>query len=472
MKARLVGAGVAAALAGSLLGGVTPAFATPATPATPAAPVTPAWATFSVSDSAAPGAGPIVGGVDLGAPIPTIVAVSPSSGAAGTVVTVSGTNFSTTPGLTTAAFGLTAATGVSCSTTTTCTVTSPVGTGTVDITVAVGGKANPTSPADQFTYAAEPVAHVAPVMPVTPVAPVAPVVPVAPRTLGLAGVNRIQTAIAVSQKSFPTPHSATAVVLVRDDLYPDALTGGPLAVAKGGPLLLTGPSTLDPSSLTEIARVLPAGGTVYLLGGTEALSSSVANSLGNRGFHVDHLAGPNRFATAVAVAGAIGPGVIFEADGLDFPDALSAGPAAAQDAGAILLTNGPKQAPQTAAYISAHSSEVRYAVGGPAAAVDPSATPLVGADRFGTAVAVDDKFFHVPTVVGIATGLTFPDALAADPFLGDQGGPIILVPPTGALPASVATYLGLHRATLTTLEIFGGTAAVSTGVVTEATAAG
>ena len=70
----------------------------------------------------------------------------------------------------------------------------------------------------------------------------APVVTVAPVTR-LAGTDRIATAVAVSQNSFPTGN-AGAVVLARADDYPDALVGGPLAAAKNAPLLLTEGSTL------------------------------------------------------------------------------------------------------------------------------------------------------------------------------------------------------------------------------------
>ncbi len=42
----------------------------------------------------------------------------------------------------------------------------------------------------------------------------------------------------------------------------------------------------------------------------------------------------------------------------------------------------------TAAYISAHSSDARYAVGGPAAAADPAATPLGRRLRAGARAAL------------------------------------------------------------------------------------
>ena len=68
----------------------------------------------------------------------------------GTVVTFTGTGFSTTPGATVVRFGVVDATAVSCASTTTCTATSPAGAvGTVGLVVIVGGVASSSS---TYTY--------------------------------------------------------------------------------------------------------------------------------------------------------------------------------------------------------------------------------------------------------------------------------------------------------------------------------
>ncbi|TMD38136.1 MAG: hypothetical protein E6I88_14615, partial [Chloroflexi bacterium] len=89
-------------------------------------------------------------------PGPTVTGVAPNSGAigGGTVVAITGTNFSTLAGSTTVSFAGVAATGVSCTSTTNCSATSPAGTGTVHVQVTVGGQNSASSAADQFTYAA------------------------------------------------------------------------------------------------------------------------------------------------------------------------------------------------------------------------------------------------------------------------------------------------------------------------------
>lgn len=285
----------------------------------------------------------------------------------------------------------------------------------------------------------------------------------------IAGVTRFATAVAASQDSFPTGH-AGAVVLARADDYPDALVGAPLAAAKNAPLLLTQGATLPAVTAAEIARVLPTGGTVYLLGGTAAIPASVAIQLGSMGYHAVRYAGADRYATAVAVADALGdPSTILLATGSNFPDALSAGPAAARAHGAVLLTNGNTLPAATSAYLSAKSTTV-YAIGGPAAIADPHAIALLGADRFATAAAVATKFFPSPATIGIATGATFPDALAGGAQLALIGAPLLLSTTT-AMPGVTTTYLSTVHGGVKDAHVFGGTAALDDGVVSQLRAA-
>jgi putative cell wall-binding protein len=282
------------------------------------------------------------------------------------------------------------------------------------------------------------------------------------------GASRFDTAIATSQDEFPVAGSASAVVLTRADTYPDALAGVPLAASVGGPLLLTTSASLSATVQAEIVRVLPAGAPVYILGGTAAVSAAVATSITNLGFVVHRLAGANRFATAVAVAGALGnPTTVFEATGLNFPDALAGGPAAIEAGAAILLTNGSVPAAETTAYLTAHTGGAHYALGGPAAAADPTATAISGSDRYQTAADVAETFFHTPAVAGVATGTNFPDALAAGPDLASKDAPLLLVPSGGLLPPGTTGQLLNYAQTLRNALVFGGTTSVADSVAAQ-----
>lgn len=283
----------------------------------------------------------------------------------------------------------------------------------------------------------------------------------------LSGADRQSTAVAVSTSAFPTLGSATAVVLARADVFADALAGGPLAAAKHAPLLLTSSASFDDVTKTEIQRALPVGGTVYLLGGTSALSNGIAAAITALGDVPVRISGSDRYGTAVAIAGALGnPTTVFEASGVNFPDALSAVPAAVTAHGAILLTSGAAPTAVTTAYLRAHAT-TRYAIGGPAAYADPTAIGIAGADRYATSEAVALAFFATTTGVTIASATSFPDALAGGPVAGTANHPVLLVPPTGTLPEPITAYLTTHAGDVTSVQALGGVSALGDTVLTE-----
>jgi putative cell wall-binding protein len=280
----------------------------------------------------------------------------------------------------------------------------------------------------------------------------------------LSGADRFATAVAASRAQFPSG-GAGAVVLARADDYADALVGGPLAAQKNAPLLLTSGAALPASTKAELIRVLASGGRVYLLGGTSAIPASVEAQLKALGYQTTRLAGADRYATAVAVADALGdPATVLLATGTNYPDALAAGPAAAHVAGAVLLTSGAAMPSETAAYLSTHAHTI-YAVGGPAAAASPTAHAIVGTDRFATAVAVAKQFFVAPATFGVATGDNFPDALAAGALLAHLGAPLVLSG-GASLPTVTAQYVTSIGGSATSAHVFGGAAAINESVRT------
>ncbi len=86
---------------------------------------------------------------------PTVTSISPASGplAAGTVVTITGRNFT---GANAVKFGVTSATTFTVNSSTQITATAPAGTGTVDVRVTVPGVTSAITAADQFTYVPAP----------------------------------------------------------------------------------------------------------------------------------------------------------------------------------------------------------------------------------------------------------------------------------------------------------------------------
>ena len=98
------------------------------------------------------------------------------------------------------------------------------------------------------------------------------------------------------------------------------------------------------------------------------------------------------------------------------------------------------------------------------AASSGSVTRLWGADRYETAAAISAANFDPGvSVVYIATGANFPDALAGGPVAAFNEGPVLLVE-TGSIPAATATEL--TRLGPASIVILGGPAAVSDAVAT------
>lgn len=282
----------------------------------------------------------------------------------------------------------------------------------------------------------------------------------------LAGPDRIDTAVATSQSSFPAAGSAPGVVLARSDVAADALSGTPLTKVVGGPLLLTTSGVLDGRTQAELVRLLGAksGRTVHLLGGTAAISDNVKTQIEGLGYVVVRHGGADRFETAAVIAAAMGsPGTVFLADGTGFADALIAGVAAVKTGGVVLLTNGTTLPASTSAYLTSHPG-ARFTLG-PSSTAFPAGTVIPGADPFDRSVALANQFWpgSFPTV-GVASGEAFPDGLTGGAHIARIGGPLFLVT-SGATPPPVEAYLNANHITINGAFVYGGSVRITDSVV-------
>ena len=305
--------------------------------------------------------------------------------------------------------------------------------------------------------------------------------PQPPTVTRLAGADRITTAIAVADAAYGTGKTKAAVaVLSRDDNFADALAGNALAAQKKGPLLLTGSGALDPRVAAALKADVAPGGTVYVLGGLSALSQQVENGVKGLGFTVTRLAGADRFDTAVQIAGQISahPHTVLVATGLNAPDALAAGAAAATDpnGGVVLLSSDRVLPPETKNYLAGvdPTKTAVYGVGAQgsdALKTIPGFTHVVefrGTTRYDTAakIAGNTTLFPAPTTVGLAKGTFWADALSGGAFLGVLHAPLLLTDPTqDGIPGEEQPWLSQHAGRIAAVDVFGGTAAVADSVV-------
>ncbi|NUR61492.1 MAG: hypothetical protein HOV87_22945 [Catenulispora sp.] len=297
----------------------------------------------------------------------------------------------------------------------------------------------------------------------------------------MGGADRIDTAIDASRLGYDDAgtggRQAGGAVITRADSFADALAGSALAAKLHAPLLLTDTHSLDGRVAAELKRVLKPGAQVTLLGGADVMSQRVADQVAGLGFTTRRLEGPDRYATATAIAGAISPNParVLVATGNNFPDALAAGAAAgAGDAAGkdtvVLLSNDLTLPSSTAGYLSAHSAAGVDLVGigdqGVAAlrTVFPAdrVRTAAGVDRFATAAAVARTFFSgatTPHSVGVAVAYNWPDALSGGALLGAHTAPLLLA--DGAqLPAIEGDYVADNAASVNEVLVFGDTGVV------------
>jgi putative cell wall-binding protein len=254
-----------------------------------------------------------------------------------------------------------------------------------------------------------------------------------PQETRLAGADRIETALKISQAGFPD--GADTVLLARAEDFPDALAGVPLAYKKHAPILLTNSSSLPENVLTEIQRLNPQ--QIILLGGAGAISEEIEYGLKST-YSVTRLGGANRYATAQQIALALGmTGEAVVVNGDNFPDAISMSSVAAQYGVPILLTSVNNLPQETDQVLRSLSVTGTVSAGGKgvisASTFDslPNPIRLWGEDRYETSTQVLKAFPPQGGTTFLATGENFPDALTGGVLAAVNSTNLILLSPEG-----------------------------------------
>jgi YVTN family beta-propeller protein len=193
---------------------------------------------------------------------------------------------------------------------------------------------------------------------------------------------------------------------------------------------------------------------------------------------VRRTAGASRYETAVKAsqqAYPAGSQVLFIATGTNYPDALSAGPAAANVDAPLLLTEPGALPGVVLAEINRLDPDRIIVVGGEGAVsasvfaalqpLAPTVERISGVDRYDTSRKVTEEAFGPggASDVYIATGRNFPDALSAGAVGASFGRPVLLV--DGAATSvtqdtlDTMTYLGVAN-----VLVAGGVGAVSQAI--------
>jgi putative cell wall-binding protein len=317
-------------------------------------------------------------------------------------------------------------------------------------------------------------------------------------TSRLQGDDRYGTAAAVATDTFPD--GAESVVLATGQKFADALAANGLAGALDAPILLTTTAALPKVTGDALTKLDPT--TIYVMGGTAAVSQAVEDGLADD-YEIVRVEGADRFETAAAAGAAIadtddgipattGDGLGSTSDGLTavlanglkFPDAVSAGPVAFAGRLPVLLTNATSTPEATSEALEELGIEHVLLVGGTeviSAGVKTALESagytterLAGDDRWATNVAVNDyaaeEFGFGGATAYLSTGLKFPDSLAGGPVAGTNTAPLVLTAPT-VLPVPTRDYLAANANAIDDIIALGGTAAVSDATLAAAAAA-
>ncbi|MDQ3526796.1 MAG: cell wall-binding repeat-containing protein [Actinomycetota bacterium] len=287
----------------------------------------------------------------------------------------------------------------------------------------------------------------------------------------LAGSDRYGTAARIS-RTFFSPGAPVAFVVTAAS-FPDGLSAGPAGARLGGPVLFTDRSSLPSATRTELTRLRP--GRIVVVGGTGVISEAVRTELATLTTgRATRVSGNDRYQTAAALsrhAYPSGSSIAYVATGRSFPDALAGGAAAGIQSAPMLLTDTSTLPESTRAELVRLDPDRIMLLGGTGAVSSSVAGQLAqiattervqGDDRYDTALAISQRVFGTgrPGVM-MATGRSWPDALAASPAVSTTRGPILLSTGT-SLPSGTTSEL--RRLGPTTAYLLGGDRAQSANV--------
>ena len=293
----------------------------------------------------------------------------------------------------------------------------------------------------------------------------------------------------------PTPEGAgahayaSAVTLVGTS-DPAALSVAGLFKV-GGPVLFTGPDSLSPRTLGEIARLLGPrqgqfsdAGSINIIGGTNAVSAGVEAQLKALGYQTTRVADSDPIAAAAARTGRyVTPGLsgfpFYVVSATDTPAILSL--EALGKGYAMLLTDNATMPAVDQTIINrfnftgAHPISL-FAVGGQAqAALDSSwpgkpanlsMTKVGGTNADLNAFLVAKQFSDGPTEMALTSTNSWQDALLA--ANNGPGMPLLIADPELGLSADATSWLGQAATSVSTVVVYGDTSVVPDSVVREA----
>ena len=317
------------------------------------------------------------------------------------------------------------------------------------------------------------------------------------------GADRFETSAAIARVTFGT--STTPVgkaVIANGSDFADAAVGANLLFGYygPGPVLLTRAHDV-PQPIADVIKQLPVQ-QFFIVGATDVVDPTVESRLqtlgeanGTWGGIYDRLSGSDRYVTGAAVAKAAfdgeanWPGLVdglrtaFLVSGVGGADALAAAPLTYAARIPLLLTQPDVLSVPTRNALLTITGGNRpikqvIVIGGPGAvspavlsqvkALGISVRRIEGINRQATAVAVAEFAIQTlgwnPAHINLARGDDFADAISTAPHAGQELAPLLFTASPDQLGTATADFLRAHAGITKSIDVFGGTGAVSDAV--------
>jgi surface protein len=257
------------------------------------------------------------------------------------------------------------------------------------------------------------------------------------------GYDRYTTALSIGNGLlYRLTNKFDTIIVASGVNYADALSGSYLSYVKGNAPILLINSVNEPLIKHYITKNLNVGGTVYILGGTGAVSKAFETNITKLGsFTVKRLAGQNRYMTNIEILKEAGvdknyTGELLICTGTNYADSVSA---SAVNLPMLLVSD--KLLANQKTYLATIGSKEVVILGGTGAVSASLASSLgktvkarlAGANRYETSVLVAETFFGENATgeaidnISLAYGLDFPDGLSGGPLARELKAPLLLV---------------------------------------------
>ncbi|AJD92224.1 hypothetical protein JMA_29070 [Jeotgalibacillus malaysiensis] len=278
----------------------------------------------------------------------------------------------------------------------------------------------------------------------------------------LSGEDRYETSLEIAREGW---NAAPNVILVTGSNFPDALSASALSKSKDAPIILTKAGKLSAAAISELKALSTK--TVYIIGGTNVISTSIEEELKKMSIETTRIAGKDRYETSLKIAQEIGvENGITVAMGSNFPDALSIAPIASSKQMPILLSRKTGLDENIKSFIKNKNIPVSYIIGGTGvldSSLDksvPNSKRLSGDTRYETNLSIMKHFQKDLSFekTYVATGSSFPDALSGS-AIASKNDTAIFLTKKESMDASTIKFMKDKR--VKNAVILGGAGAVS-----------